>query len=91
MDLSELGVEVRTGALVTGVDTAGVDVGAERIEARSVFWAAGVEAEKLTTHLGSVPLDRAGRVKIASDLSIPGFPDAFVIGDAAMLVQDGVL
>jgi NADH dehydrogenase len=88
-DLSELGVEVRTGALVTGVDAEGVDVGPERIEARSVFWAAGVEAERLTSSLGAVPLDRAGRVKIASDLSIAGFPDAFVIGDAAMLLQDG--
>jgi NADH:ubiquinone reductase (H+-translocating) len=88
-DLSELGVEVRTGAMVTGVDAEGVDVGPERIEARSVFWAAGVQAERLTSHLGAVPLDRAGRVQIASDLSIPGFPDAFVIGDAATLVQDG--
>ena len=89
-DLSELGVEVRTGAMVTGVDEAGVEVGAERIEARSVFWAAGVQAERLTSHLGTVKLDRAGRVEIERDLSIPGFPDAFVIGDAAMLVQDGV-
>jgi len=88
-DLSELGVEVRTSAMVTGVDGAGVDVGAERIEARSVFWAAGVQAARLTSHLGAVKLDRAGRVEIAPDLSIPGFPDAFVIGDAAMLLQDG--
>src|SRR5438874_5900267 len=77
-DLSELGVEVRTGAMVTGVDEAGVEVGAERIEARSVFWAAGVQAERLTSHLGTVKLDRAGRVEIERDLSIPGFPDAFV-------------
>src|SRR2546430_13282611 len=55
---------------------------------RSVFWAAGVQAERLTSHLGTVKLDRAGRVEIERDLSIPGFPDAFVIGDAAMLVQE---
>ena len=89
-DLGELGVTVRTGAMVSGVDALGVDVkgadvkGVERIDAHSVFWAAGVQADALTKRIG-VPLDRNGRVKVEPDCSIPGHPDAFVIGDAATL------
>jgi NADH dehydrogenase len=87
-DLRTLGVEVRTSSAVTGIDAAGVSAGGERIEARSVFWAAGVQASSLGRSLG-VPLDRAGRVQVQPDLSIPGHPDAFVIGDMAHLEEPG--
>jgi NADH dehydrogenase len=87
-DLRTLGVEVRTSSAVTGIDREGVNVGGERIEARSVFWAAGVQASSIGKSLG-VPLDRAGRVQVAPDLSIPGHPDAFVIGDMAHLEEAG--
>ena len=87
-DLRALGVEVRTSSAVTGIDARGVSVGGEHIEAGSVFWAAGVQASALGRSLG-VPLDRAGRVEVAADLSIPGHPDAFVIGDMAHLEEPG--
>ncbi|WP_426750294.1 NAD(P)/FAD-dependent oxidoreductase [Myxococcus sp. Y35] len=87
-DLMELGVEVRTSARVTGVDAEGVQLGDERIVARSVFWGAGVEAARLTRVLG-VELDRAGRVKVTGDLSIPGFPEAFAVGDVAHIEVEG--
>jgi NADH dehydrogenase len=84
-DLGELGVTVRTGAMVAGIDATGVEVkGADRIPAHSVFWAAGVQADALTKRFG-VPLDKSGRVKVEPDCSIPGYPEAFVIGDAAAL------
>ena len=87
-DLEKLGVEVRTGALVTGVDEQGVNVGDTRIQARTVLWGAGVAASPLARTLG-VPLDRAGRVKVEPTLTVPGHPEVFVIGDLASLVQDG--
>ena len=87
-DLAELGVEVRTSAMVERIDAEGVVVGGERIPARCVFWAAGVQADKLTGTL-EVERDRAGRVKVLPDLSVPGAPDAFVVGDAAIVLQDG--
>jgi NADH dehydrogenase len=83
-DLGELGVEVRTGAMVTMVDAQGVIANGQRIDAASIFWAAGVQADALTRKIG-VPLDRAGRVKVMPDLTVPGFESAFVIGDAATL------
>jgi NADH dehydrogenase len=86
--LERLGARVRTGATVTNVDALGVDVGDERIDARTVVWAAGVQASPLTATL-PVERDRAGRVKVAPDLSLPGHPEVFVIGDAAHVVQDG--
>ncbi len=86
--LRALGVEVRTGARVTGIDATGVDVGAERIPARTVIWAAGVQASPLARSLGA-PLDRAGRVKVLPDLTVPGSPDVFVIGDLADFEQEG--
>ncbi|HEY7412893.1 MAG TPA: NAD(P)/FAD-dependent oxidoreductase, partial [Vicinamibacteria bacterium] len=88
LQLEDLGVEVRTGALVTAVDEHGVAVGAERLAARTVLWAAGVAASPLGRALG-VPVDRAGRVKVEPDLSIPGHPEVFVTGDLALLEQDG--
>ena len=86
--LEKLGVEVRTGTPVNGIDGEGVLLGDERIEARTVLWAAGVAASPLATSLG-VPLDRAGRVPVQPDLSAPGAPDVFVAGDLATLQQDG--
>jgi len=86
--LEKLGVEVRTGARVTAVDEHGVEVDGERIEARTVLWAAGVSASPLGRALGA-PLDRAGRVRVRPDLTIPGHDDVFVIGDLAILEQDG--
>jgi NADH dehydrogenase len=83
-DLVRLGVDVRTGTAVTHIGPNAVDAGGERIEAVTVLWAAGVAASPLGATLG-VPLDRAGRVLINPDLTIPGHPDVFVIGDLASL------
>jgi NADH dehydrogenase len=83
-----LGVDVRTGQLVSSVDEEGVGVGDERITARTVLWAAGVAASPLARSLGA-PLDRAGRVRVEPDLTIPGHREIFVIGDLASLDQDG--
>lgn len=80
--LERLGVEVRTGRAITHIDGEGVSWGTEHFAARTVLWAAGVAASPLGAQLG-VALDRAGRVKVASDLSVPGHPDVFVIGDLA--------
>jgi NADH dehydrogenase len=86
--LEELGAEVRTGARVTGVDAHGVWLGTERMEAGTVLWAAGVAASPLGRSLGA-PVDRAGRVLVQPDLSVPGHPEILVIGDLAALEQDG--
>jgi NADH dehydrogenase len=86
--LKALGVEVRTDTMVTGIDETSVTLGSERIEARTVLWAAGVAASPIGRSLG-VPLDRAGRVRVEPDLSVPGHPEVFVIGDLAVLEQDG--
>jgi len=86
--LEKLGVEVWTGRQVTEVDEMGVALGDERVQAQTVLWAAGVEASPLGQSLG-VPLDRAGRVRVAPDLSVPGHPNVFVLGDLAHLEQDG--
>jgi NADH dehydrogenase len=89
-DLAKLGVEVRTSSPVDQLDSEGLRIGVERIAARSIFWAAGVQAEHIGKALG-VPLDRAGRVLVQPDLSIAGHPEAFVIGDLAHLEVDGQL
>ncbi|AKU97526.1 NADH dehydrogenase [Labilithrix luteola] len=89
-DLGSLGVEVRVDQRVDNIDANGVRFGNEFIPSRSVFWAAGVTANVVTRTLG-VPVDRAGRVMVEPDLSIPGHPEAFVIGDAAHLEIDGQL
>ncbi|MBX6314671.1 MAG: NAD(P)/FAD-dependent oxidoreductase [Isosphaeraceae bacterium] len=88
--LNDLGVEVRTRTPVTGIDANGVSLGSARIEAKTVLWAAGVAASPLARTLG-VPLDRAGRVLVADDLTIPGHEDVYVIGDLAHREQDGQL
>jgi NADH:ubiquinone reductase (H+-translocating) len=89
-DLADLGVEVRLATRVTEIDGDGVaitrDGKTERIAARNVIWAAGVRASSLGESLG-VELDRAGRVVVGPDLSIPGHPEVFVVGDQA-LVKD---
>ncbi|HKS61948.1 MAG TPA: NAD(P)/FAD-dependent oxidoreductase [Xanthobacteraceae bacterium] len=84
ISLEQLGVEVRLGTPVTALDAAGVSVGTERIEARTVIWGAGVIASPAGEWLGA-ETDRAGRVKVAPDLSVPGHPDIFVIGDTAAI------
>ena len=84
--LSRLHVEVRENTRVTAVDDGTVMLGAERLEAGTVLWTAGVAASPITATLG-VPLDRAGRVVVESDLSIPDHPEAFVIGDAAAFLD----
>jgi NADH dehydrogenase len=86
--LERICVEVRTGAPVTAIDEEGVWLGRERIRARTVLWAAGVAASPLGRSLG-VPLDRAGRVLVAPDLTVPGHPDVYVIGDLAALAVGG--
>jgi NADH dehydrogenase len=86
--LESLGVEVRFGSQVTGVDDTGVRLGCEHIPARTVLWAAGVRASPLGASLGA-PIDKAGRVKISPLLSLPEHPEVFVVGDLAALEQDG--
>ena len=81
-DLKQLGVEVRTNSVVTRVEADAVYVGDERISTRTIFWAAGNAASPLGRSLGA-PLDRAGRVQVLPDLSIPGHPELFVVGDLA--------
>jgi NADH dehydrogenase len=88
--LERLGVEVRTGTRVTGLDAEGALLGGERLDARTIVWAAGVAASPLAKSLG-VPLDRAGRVVVRPDLTIPGQDEVYVIGDLAALEQDGHL
>ena len=86
--LRRLGVEIREGTAVTSVDAHGVVAGGERLNAGTVLWAAGVAASSLVGTLG-VPQDRAGRVIVEPDLSIPGHPEVFVVGDAAAFLHQG--
>ena len=93
--LEQRSVEVRVKTLVTAIDEHGVTVksetGEERIGARTVLWAAGVQASPLAATLGA-PRDRAGRVEVNADLSIPGHPEVFVVGDLAkMMNADGTM
>jgi NADH dehydrogenase len=88
VSLEKLGVEVRTGAAVTGVDAVGVAVGSERIAAQTILWAAGVAASPLGASFG-LPLDRAGRVTAEATLAVPGHPEIFVAGDICSFQQDG--
>ena len=87
VDVTELGVEVRLGAIVTRIEDDAVHVGKERIATRSVFWAAGNAASPLGGMLG-VQLDKIGRVMVEPDLSIPGHPEVFVAGDLALVRRD---
>jgi NADH dehydrogenase len=90
--LTKLGVEIRMGSQVVGIDAAGVDVkgsdGTSRIEARTTIWAAGVQASPLAALLADASgatIDRAGRIAVLPDLTIPGHPEVFAIGDMASL------
>jgi NADH dehydrogenase len=85
--LRHLGVEVRTSTMVTGIEPGVVHVGETHISAAVILWAAGVAASPLGKKLGA-PIDRAGRVLVNPDLSIPGHPEVFVIGDLASLKDE---
>jgi NADH:ubiquinone reductase (H+-translocating) len=87
-DLERLGVEVRLESIVTAVSDRGVRMGDEFIPARTVFWAAGNAASPLARSLG-VPLDRSGRPQVERDLSLPGHPEVFAVGDMAAFTHDG--
>ncbi len=86
-DLEQLGVQVHTDTIVTGVEADAVRVGARRIAAATILWAAGVAASPLGATLGA-PTDRAGRVLVNPDLTVPGCPDVFVAGDLASLKDE---
>ncbi|MFZ0705778.1 MAG: NAD(P)/FAD-dependent oxidoreductase [Candidatus Korobacteraceae bacterium] len=86
--LHKLGVEVRVNAMVTDVREGEIRIGDEIVPAAVVLWAAGVSASPLGKALGA-PTDRAGRVLVEPDLSIPGHPEVFVVGDLASITYDG--
>ena len=86
LQLERLGVTVWLGRRVTGIDERGVQLGGERLEASTVIWCAGVAASPIGATLG-VPLDRAGRVIVEPDLSVPGHPEVQVVGDLALLAS----
>jgi NADH dehydrogenase len=86
--LKRLGVEVRLGLPVSEITAHGVKVGSEWIGAKTIIWAAGVAASPLARSL-NVPLDRAGRVLVDPDLTVPGVDNVYVIGDLAHLEQEG--
>jgi len=85
--LEHLGVEVRTGTMVTNIDAQGVLIGDEHISTRTVLWGAGVAASPLARAL-STPLDRAGRVKVNADLTLPRHEEIHVAGDLALVLQE---
>jgi len=86
--LERLGIEVRTGTRVTGIDHTGVTLGSERIATRTALWAAGVIASPLGAALGA-EVDRTGRVRVTPELTLPGDARVLVVGDAAYVEQDG--
>jgi NADH dehydrogenase len=81
--LERIGVEVRVGRAVTACDAGGIVVGGERIEARSILWAAGVAASPAAQWLDA-PADRAGRAEVRDDLSVPGHAEIFAVGDTCL-------
>jgi NADH:ubiquinone reductase (H+-translocating) len=84
--LEKLGVEVRLNAPVTAVDAAGVTIGATRVESRCVIWAAGVAASPAGQWIGA-ECDRVGRIKVNPDMSVPGHPEIFAIGDTTLALD----
>ena len=86
--LTKLGVEVRCGHAVTRIDDRGYELDGERVRCRTILWAAGVAASPLGATLPAAR-DRAGRVRVEPDLTLPGHPNVFVVGDLASLQQDG--
>jgi NADH dehydrogenase len=85
--LEDLGVEVRLGQPVTNCSAEGVQIGEQFIASRTIVWAAGVQASPAAKWL-AVGADRAGRVVVGKDLTAPGLPEVFVIGDTASVLQD---
>ncbi|MCX7736624.1 MAG: NAD(P)/FAD-dependent oxidoreductase [Candidatus Kapabacteria bacterium] len=85
--LQRIGVKVLLKTKVTNITDDGVEIGKDFIETTNIFWAAGNESSSLNYRLG-VPLDNIGRVIVEKDMSIPGYPDVFVIGDAAYYIDD---
>jgi NADH dehydrogenase len=85
-DLEQMGVQVRLNSHVTNIKAGNVFIGDECIPAENVIWAAGVKAADITAGMGC-QIDRQGRIEVAQDLSIPGFPNVFVIGDLARAVN----
>ena len=85
-DLRELGVDVRLDSVVTRIDANRACIGDDCIATRNVFWAAGNAASPLGRFLDA-PLDRAGRVQVNADLSVPGYAEVFVVGDLATLTD----
>ncbi|HZO74596.1 MAG TPA: NAD(P)/FAD-dependent oxidoreductase [Ktedonobacteraceae bacterium] len=86
--LQQLGVEVRTGVHVTAVDQDSVKIGDQRLPTNNVIWTAGVKASPAGQWLGA-ETDHDGRVKVQSDLTVPGHPNIFVIGDTALVTENG--
>ncbi|HEY1418841.1 MAG TPA: NAD(P)/FAD-dependent oxidoreductase [Myxococcaceae bacterium] len=86
--LERLQIDVRLGTRVSAIDSNGVQVGSERIEARTVLWGAGVAPSPLGKMLGG-PVNRAGQVEVTPELTLPGDARVFVVGDMAAVVQDG--
>ena len=86
--LLRMGVEIQLGRAVSGCDAAGITVSGETLPAGTVLWAAGVAASPAARWLG-VAADRAGRVEVQANLTVPGYPQVFVIGDTAAFIQDG--
>ena len=84
--LERLGVEVRLGAPVTAIDSSGVTIGMGRIDSRTVIWAAGVAASPAGNWIGA-KCDRVGRIEVDRDLSVPGHPEIFAIGDTALALD----
>ncbi|HTM76939.1 MAG TPA: FAD-dependent oxidoreductase, partial [Devosia sp.] len=84
--LVELGVEVELGQPATLIDAEGVEYGGKRLATRTVLWAAGVQASPAARWLG-LEADRAGRVKVEPDLTVPGHPEIFVVGDTATITM----
>ena len=87
-DLEGLQIDVRLGSRVSSIDSGGVQIGDERIEARTVLWGAGVAPSPLGRMLGG-PVNHAGQVEVTPELTLPGDPRVFVVGDMAAVVQDG--
>ncbi len=85
--MHDMGVEVELGQMVSEIDADGVLFGDKRIETKTIIWAAGVAASPVAKWLG-IEGDRAGRVAVEPDLSVPGFPDIYVIGDVASIKQE---
>jgi NADH:ubiquinone reductase (H+-translocating) len=87
-ELNRLGVEVRTGVPIESIDEDGVIIAGERLTAKTVIWTAGVQASPAGKWLGTAT-DRAGRVQVEPDLSVPGHANVFVVGDTACCMQNG--